>query len=122
MEPASVALAVLGTVVELYRLSMKTYDLYLSIQDFPPAFRKLRLALDIERKRLEQWAHYMGLEKGSGINDRLRNDAGLLDIVHKILEEMTLTFNDCATLLDEYREIPSAEVTSEFDMPFIDVG
>lgn len=119
MDPASLTLAVFGAVIELYKFSMKTYDLYLSIQDFTPAFRHLRLALDIERKRLELWAQHMGLDKESGMNDRLRNDASLLEIIQDILGNMAITFNDSAKLLEEYMEPPPTDPTeakSELDL------
>lgn len=125
MDPASLTLAVFGTVVELYKFSMKTYDLYLSIQDFTPAFRQLRLALDIERKRLELWAQHMGLDKESGMNDRLRNDASLLEIIKEILKNMAITFNDSANLLEEYMEPPPTDPTeakSELDLFTMDVS
>lgn len=122
MDPASLTLAVFGAVVELYKFSMKTYDLYLSIQDFTPAFRQLRLALVIERKRLELWAQHMGLDKESGINDRLREDPALLDIIEDILRSMAVTFKDSAKLLEEYMEPPLTEVKSEFHLVTIDVS
>lgn len=122
MDPASLTLAVFGVVVELYKFSMKTYDLYLSIQEFTPAFRQLHLALDIERKRLELWAQHMGLDKESGSNDRLRNDIGLLEIIHDILENMAVTFKDSTKLLEEYMEASSTEAKSEFDLFTIDAS
>lgn len=114
MDPAGIALAVFGTIVELYKISMKTYDLYLSIQDFTPAFRELGLALKIERKRLELWAQHMGLEKESGMNDRLRNDSTLLEIIQEIFENMVVTFNDSTKMTEEYTE--SLPTQSEFDL------
>lgn len=122
MDPASLTIAAFGLVVELYKFSMKTYDLYLSIQEFTPAFRQLHLALDIERKRLELWAQHMGLDKESGTNERLRNDIGLLEIIHDILENMAMTFKDSRKLLEEYMEPPSTEAKSEFDLFTIDAS
>lgn len=111
MDPASIAIGVLGTVLELYKVSMQAYDLYLSIQEFNPAFGKLRLALDIERKRLELWAQRMGLDVELGFNERLRNDSGLLEIIQSILTEMKSTFEDSAKMLDDYAEATSSAPT-----------
>ena len=109
MDPLSLGVGVLGVVVELYRFSMETYELYLSIKDFTPAFRSLRLAIDIERKRLELWAQHMGLEKDSFVNERLRNDRSLLELTESILTEMTKTLKESADMIEFYRE---AEVVS----------
>ena len=49
MDPVSLGVGFLGVVVGLYKFSMETYDLYLSINDFTLAFRSLRLAINIER-------------------------------------------------------------------------
>ena len=103
MDPASFVISVLGVVVELYRVSMVTYDLYLSIQDFSPAFRNLRLALEIERKRLELWAQSMGIDQSSAINERLQNDPALLEIIKSILTKMKERFDDSNKLLIEYQ-------------------
>lgn len=40
-------IGVFGIVVELHKISMETYEIYLSIKDFTPAFRSLRLAIDV---------------------------------------------------------------------------
>ena len=109
MDPVTLGVGVLGVVVELYKFSMETYDLYLSIKDFTPAFRSLRLAIDIERKRLELWAQHMGLEKDSFVNERLRNDPSLLELTKSILTEMTQTLKESAEMIEFYRE---AEVVS----------
>ena len=109
MDPVSIGVGVLGVVVELYKFSMETYEVYLSIKDFTPAFRSLRLAIDIERKRLELWAQHMGLEKDSSVNERLRNDPLLLELTKSILTEMTKTLKESADMIEFYRE---AEVVS----------
>lgn len=116
MDPASISLAVFGTVVELYKISMKTYDLYLSIQDFTPAFRQLRLALKIERKRLELWAQHMGLDNKNSMNDGIWNDQSLLEIIQEIFENMVVTFNDSTKMTEEYTELHPTEVKSEFKL------
>ena len=116
MDPASISLAVFGTVVELYKISMKTYDLYLSIQDFTPAFRQVRLALKIERKRLELWAQHMGLDNKNSMNDGIRNDQSLLEIIQEIFENMVVTFNDSTKMTEEYTELHPTEVKSEFKL------
>lgn len=109
MDPVTLGVGVLGVVVELYKLSMEMYEAYLSIKDFTPAFRSLRLAIDIERKRLELWAEHMGLEKDSFVNERLRNDPSLLELTKSILTEMTKTLKESAEMIEFYRE---AEVAS----------
>ena len=112
MDPASLVLGVLGVVVELYRVSMVTYDLYLSIQDFTPAFRSLRLALEIERKRLELWAQSMGIDEGTGIDDTLQNDPALLEIIRGILINMKGSLEDGSRLLMEYQDAQSPPTAS----------
>ena len=49
MDPVSLGVGFLGVVVGLYKFSMETYDLYLSINNCTLAFRSLRLAINIER-------------------------------------------------------------------------
>jgi HET-S-like prion-inhibition and propagation protein len=56
MEYVGLSLGIFSTVVQLYQSSVKAYDLYLAVKDFPPAYIKLRLGLEIERHRLELWA------------------------------------------------------------------
>ncbi len=115
MDPASFVLSVLGVVVELYRVSMVTYDLYLSIQDFSPDFRSLRLALEIERKRLELWAQSMGIDQTNGINERLQHDLDLLEIIRGILTNMKDSFKDSNKLLVEYQGAQSPPAASNSD-------
>ena len=112
MDPASFVFGALGVIVELYRVSMATYDLYLSIQDFTPAFRRLRLALEIERKRLELWAQSMGIDQGAGIDERLHNDQGLLEILKGILINMKESLEDSSKLLVEYQDAQSPSAAS----------
>ena len=109
MDPASFGLGVLGAVVQLYRFSLETYELYLSIRDFTPAFRTLRLAIDVERMRLELWARHIGLGEDGRVAERLQTDSRLLELTKSVLTEMSKTLEESAVMLEYYRE---AEVES----------
>ena len=115
MDPASFVFSAVSVIVELYRVSMVTYDLYLSIQDFTPAFRRLRLALEIERKRLELWAQSVGIDQGAGIDERLQNDPGLLEILKGILINMKESLEDSSKLVVEYQDAQSPPAASASD-------
>ena len=91
---------------------MVTYDLYLSIQDFTPTYRSLRLALEIERKRLELWAQSMGIDQGTGIDDSLQNDPDLIEIIKGILISMKGSLEDGSKLLVEYQDAQSPPIAS----------
>ena len=91
---------------------MVTYDLYLSIQDFTPTYRSLRLALEIERKRLELWAQSMGIDQGTGIDDSLQNDPDLIEIIKGILISMKGSLEDGSKLLVEYHDAQSTPIAS----------
>lgn len=110
MDPASLTLGAVATIIELYRFSMKTYDLYISVQDFTPTFGTIRLQLDIERKRLELWAQYMGIDRESGTHERLQKDPALLDIVKAIMTNMTATLQDGSKMLEDYADIVPLEL------------
>jgi HET-S-like prion-inhibition and propagation protein len=57
MDFVGLGLSIFSAVVQLYENSVKAYELYLAVKDFPPTYEKLRLALQIERHRLELWAN-----------------------------------------------------------------
>lgn len=103
-DPASFAIGAFGVVCELYRLSMATYNLYVDIKNFSPAFKNIRLALNIERERLKLWAQCMGIDPELGINERLREHPELLELIREILTNMNDAFHDSAKMLDEYQE------------------
>ena len=113
MDPLSLGLGIFGVICELSRVSMQTYKLYTAIKDFPPAFRNLRLGLEIEKERLKLWAQCMGIEKNSGINEIFRYNVDLLDLVKDILMRMTETFSDSARMLDLYSQAQSPPPANE---------
>ena len=115
MDPASLIVGVFGVVCELYKVSMQTYDLYISIKDFSPDFKNLRLALNIERERLKLWAQCMGVDQRSGINERLRENPDLLELIRDILTNMTETFGHSAKMLEEYQHAQNPPPASEGD-------
>ena len=115
MDPASLIIGVFGVVCELYKVSMQTYDLYISIKDFSPDHKNLRLALNIERERLKLWAQCMGVDEKSGMNERLRDNPDLLELIKDILTKMTETFSDSAKMLEEYQHAQSPPPASEGD-------
>lgn len=111
MDPASLTIGVLALVSQLYTC----YQLYISIKDFSPAFRNLRLALQLERERFKLWVECMGIDQTSGINARLRDDAGLLDLIREILTKLKEAFDDSAKVLEEYQEIDNASEIQDHD-------
>lgn len=114
-DPAGLALAIFGAVCELYKVSMATYTLYVDVKNFPHSFKNLRLALKIERMRLKTWAQCMGIDPGSDINERIRGDSELLDLIKEILTNKSDAFQDSVKMLEDYSEVHDQSELQEDD-------
>ena len=61
-DPASISfgvVGVVGSVVQIYKGVMSTYDLYLEVRDVPSEYKDLRMGLLLEHQRLELWGRHV---------------------------------------------------------------
>ena len=102
MDPAGLGFGVVATVIQVYTAVSKAYDLYIGISEFPDTYGKLRMALLIERYRLELFKdHVLSISEEEKLriqnSPRERSFWKLLELIFgKILE----TFNRSSQLME----------------------
>ncbi|KAN0071595.1 hypothetical protein V8E54_010191 [Elaphomyces granulatus] len=106
MEFVGLGLSIFSAVVQLYENSVKAYELYLAVKDFPPTYEKLRLALQIERHRLELWANQTIYNQ----IDQQRHQSPQNDVLWRlfkdILSNMVATFEGGDRSIEAYAGFP----------------
>ncbi|KAN0076091.1 hypothetical protein V8E54_007361 [Elaphomyces granulatus] len=102
MEYVGLSLSIFSTVVQLYQSSMKAYDLYLAVKDFPPRYIKLRLGLEIERHRLELWASQTIDRERHQLQSPQNNV--LWGLFKAILSNMVTVFEDSGQSTEDYEQ------------------
>jgi hypothetical protein len=100
MDPISISLSVL----QLYEYSMKAYDLYLAVKDFPPTYLKLRLGLEIERQRLDLWARQIIHNQTDEQTNQSPREAVLWNLFRDILTNMIAAFEGSTRAMEEYKQ------------------
>ena len=104
MDPASFTIGIVGTVIQVYGACSKAYDFFIEIQDFPEAYTNLRVALLIERYRLEQFKdHVLSIsdEEKQRIQDSAK-DRAFWKLFEFIFGKILETFNRSSQTMEQY--------------------
>ena len=100
----SVGLSAFSAVVQLYQSSVRAYDFYLSVKEFPSTYCELQLGLKIERQRLTLWARRTIHSQPKGSINPLAEDDVLWDLVRDILENMVRAFESGTQSMEKYEQ------------------
>ena len=105
MDYVGLGLSIFSAVVQLYESSVKAYDMYLAVKDFPPTYANLRLGLEIERHRLELWANQTIHNQIDRQRHRQspQNDV-LWKLFRAILLSMITTFEGSSRSAEDYEQ------------------
>ena len=103
MDPVSLTLAIVPTVIQLYQVVMGAYDLFLDVKDFPKTYRHLQVELLVERHRLTLWASHVMQEKLQ--DDKLQSpeELGCWKIFKFIFHEMLVAFEEGFGMMEGYQ-------------------
>ena len=101
--------AVVPVAIELYKIVMGAYDLFLEVKEFPKAYRQLRLELLIERHRLTLWSNHVIMEKLQDGKLQSSEEVGCWRIFEMIFREMLDAFDHSFGIMEGYQK---AEVLS----------
>ena len=117
MDPVSLGFGVVGTVIQVYSAVSKAYDLYIEVQDFPDTYGKLRMALLIERYRLEKFKDHV-LAISDEEKKRIQTspkDVAFWKLCEFIFSKILETFNRSSQTMEQYGQrtgLPEQKNTS----------
>lgn len=103
MDPVSLGLGVVPAVMQAYGAVESAYDLYLSIKDFPDTYCNIRVALLIERYRLELFKDEVLSIPDEEIQ-RIQNssrDLAFWKILSVIFQKILNTFNHSSEMMEQ---------------------
>jgi hypothetical protein len=89
---------IVSAVMQLCKASVAAYDLYLDVNDFPPAYIQLRFSLVIERHRLQIWARNI-IDK-----ERSAQDETLWALFKAVLIKILAALEGGTRTMEEYEQ------------------
>ncbi|KAI9796493.1 MAG: hypothetical protein M1833_006161 [Piccolia ochrophora] len=119
MDPASLGIGIAATVLQLYTALTNAYDLYLEVRTFPSAYREIRLALLIERQRLELWGSKMLQDRQQKEAERSSQDVALWKLFEGVFRAMMSAFEGSNRTMEEYAQyagLPKEAKLSDSDL------
>jgi len=102
MDPVSFGFGAFAVVIQLYDSSVKAYDLYLAVKDFPPTYLTLRLSLEIEQQRLKLWARQTIHNQPDRKINQSHQEEVLWSLFKDILTNMVTAFEGGTRSMEEY--------------------
>ncbi|KAL8962607.1 MAG: hypothetical protein Q9193_001008 [Seirophora villosa] len=105
MDPVSLGVGLVSAVLQTYTAVTSAYDVYLSVRDFPSAYRELRTAFMVERFRLEQWGDQMlsGVQQGSV--EQSHHNMAVWKLFQAVFDAMWHAFQESNKTLEDYAHV-----------------
>ncbi|KAK7050889.1 hypothetical protein VNI00_005001 [Paramarasmius palmivorus] len=102
-----------GLAIELFRLVIKTYEIFQKAIDFPESSSAIVLRLDVELTRLQLWGKHSGANRGVLVPDL----APFEPLIDRILTRLTSLLQDSAKLKEKYGLSPANELEAGVKRP-----
>ena len=104
MEGAGLALGIVATVIEVYKVVERAYDIYLGIKEFRSTYHELHLCMEIERFRLKLWGDHMLSEGHLEEIQAYQNELKLFELFDSILERIYDELSESNLVMSGYSE------------------
>ncbi|KAL8903423.1 MAG: hypothetical protein Q9207_003944 [Kuettlingeria erythrocarpa] len=113
MDPVSLSVGLVSAVVQTYTAVTSAYDVYLSVREFPSAYRELRTAFMVERYRLEQWGDQMLSGVQQKTLEQSQHNVAVWKLFQAVFDAMWAAFQESNKTLEDYGHIVGVPKSGE---------
>ncbi|KAI4207746.1 MAG: hypothetical protein LQ346_000396 [Caloplaca aetnensis] len=113
MDPISLSVGLVSAVVQTYTAVTSAYDVYLSVREFPSAYRELRTAFMVERYRLEQWGDQMLSGVQQKTLEQSQHNVAVWKLFQAVFDAMWAAFQESNKTLEDYGHIVGVPKSGE---------